>query len=113
VSGYSEGVRIERLVIDDLKSNGYDCVRAASSKGAADVVSFKPGQVLLVSVKRTKHPPPAERAALWRLAGYLPGVAVPLVALKPLRRPLTYRELTGTGPRAWRPWTPDQLEEAS
>lgn len=109
MSRYSEGVRVEHLVIHDLRENGYECTRAASSKGMCDVVGLKPGQVLLISVKRTTMPGPAERAELVRVAGLLPGVGVPLVALKPVRQPLEYRRLTGVGPKAWQPWTPDAL----
>lgn len=105
MSGYSEGVRIEGIVIGDLRANGYETTRAASSKGVADVIAIKFGQVLLVNVKRTKMPGPGERADLLRVASMIPGVAVPLVAMKPRRQQLTYRRLTGPGPRDWHPWT--------
>jgi Holliday junction resolvase len=108
VSGYAQGVRVEHHVVHHLTANGYDCQRAASSKGVADVVAFKAGQVLLVNVKRTSMPPPAERVELLRVAACLPGVAVPLVALKPSRKPLEFRRLTGPGPREWEPWAADE-----
>lgn len=108
MSGYSDGRRVEYAVIDDLKLNGYDTIRGASSKGLADVVAIKAGQVLLVNVKRTTMPGPAERADLLRVASHLPGVGVPLVALKPLRTRLQYRLLTGPGPKDWTPWTCDE-----
>lgn len=109
MSGYSDGRRVEYAVIHDLYDNGYDHIRGASSKGFADIVAVKPGQVLIVNVKRTTMPGPAERADLLRVAAHLPGVAVPLVALKPLRQGLTYRRLTGPGPKQWEPWTPDEV----
>ena len=112
MSGYSQGRDVEYAVIDDLKPNGYDTVRAASSKGLADVVAVKPGQILFVNVKRTTPPGPAERADLLRVAGYLPGAGVPLVALGPASR-LTYRRLTGPGPADWEPWTPDEIGGAA
>lgn len=112
MSGYSDGVRVEHAVIDDLKANGYDTVRAASSKGLADVVAIKPGQVLMVNVKRTTPPGPAERADLLRVAGYLPGVGVALVALGPASR-VTYRRLTGVGAKDWVSWTPDEIGDAA
>jgi hypothetical protein len=108
MSGYSLGRAIEYAVIDDLKDNGYVCTRAASSKGAADVIGIKAGQVILVSVKRTTPPGPAERAALVGVARMLPGVGVPLVALGPASK-LTYRRLTGVGAKAWEPCTPDEV----
>lgn len=111
MSGYSDGVRVEHAVIHHLEQNGYDTVRAASSKGLADVVAVKPGQILFVNCKRTNPPGPAERAELLRVAAHLPGIALPIVALKPLRQPLQYRVLLGTAPKAWAVWTPDEAAE--
>jgi len=108
VSHYSDGRRIEYIVIDDLTDNGYQCTRAASSKGVADVIAIKPGQVCLVNVKRTTMPGPDERRRLLDVCngdGYL----LPLVALKPLRKRLEYRLLTGPGPKDWLTWTPDEV----
>ena len=108
MSGYARGVRSEHAAIHHLTTNGYACTRAASSKGVADVIAIKAGQVLLVSCKASDPPGPAERAELVRVAGLLPGVGVPLVAIGTPAR-LTYRRLTGTGPAAWVPWTPDSI----
>jgi hypothetical protein len=83
-------------------------MRGASSKGLCDVLAIKEGEVLFINVKRTTPPGPAERADLLRIAGYLPGVGVPLVALGPASR-LTFRLLTGPGPADWEPWTPDEI----
>lgn len=109
MTAYHDGRRVEYAVIEDLQANGYDTVRAASSKGLADVVAIKTGQVLIVNCKRTTPPGPAERADLLRVAAALPRVGVPLVALKPFRQALTYRRLTGPEPKAWQPWTPDEV----
>lgn len=108
MSGYSQGRDVEYAVIHELTENGYETIRAASSKGAADVAGFKAGQVLFVNVKRTKPPGPAERDRLLRIARFLPGVGVPIVALGPASK-VTYRELTGVGPQQWQPWTPDEV----
>jgi hypothetical protein len=113
MSGYSDGRRVEWAVVHDLQQNGYETTRAASSKGVADVIAIKAGQVLLVNVKRTTPPGPAERADLILICKLIPGVLVPLVALKPFRQPLTYRRLLGSGPRSWVPWSPDFAAEAS
>jgi hypothetical protein len=110
MSGYSEGRRVEWTVVADLQNNGYETIRAASSKGLADVVAIKEGQVLLVNCKRTIMPGPAERKDLLRIAAMLPGVGVPLVALHPFRLPLVYRLLTGPGPKDWAPWLIDFAE---
>lgn len=112
MSAYSDGRRVEYAVIHDLEDNGYGTTRAASSKGICDVMAIKPGQILLVNVKKTDPPGPAERAELWRRACQLNTpqyrIAWPLVALGPASR-VTYRELTGVGPAEWIPWTPDEL----
>lgn len=110
---YAAGVRVEHAVIHHLTDNGYECIRAAQSRGTADVAAFKQGQVLLINVKRTSMPPPAEREALVRLANLLPGVGVPIVALKPAGEPLVFRRLLGYGPRDWTAWSADYAEEAS
>ena len=107
MSGYSDGRRVEYAVVDYLRQQGYETTRAASSKGVADVIGIKPGQVALVNVKRTTMPGPAERVALMRAAACLPSVALPLVALKPLRKPLEFRLLTGPGPKDWTAWEPE------
>ena len=104
-----QGRRIEYAIRDHLIANGYVVMRAAASKGPADLVAFKPCQVLLVSVKRTTPPGPVERTALVGVARMLPGVGVPLVALGPVSA-LSYRRLTGVGPKAWEPWTPDEVD---
>lgn len=109
MSSYSQGRRVEYAVIEHLKAEGYDTIRGASSKGIADVVAIKFGQVLLVNCKRTTPPGPAERAQLLRVAACLPHVAVPLVALHPARQPLRFRRLTGPGARDWQPWVADEI----
>lgn len=109
MSGYSDGRRVEYAVIHHLKAEGYEVLRAAGSKGVADLICFKPGEVLIVNVKRSTPPGPGERAALLDVSRMLPGV-VPLIALKPPRRPLEFRRLTGMGPADWTPWTTDLIE---
>jgi Holliday junction resolvase len=104
-----QGRRIEHLIRDDLTAAGYEVVRAAASKGPADLVCFKPGQVLLVNVKRTTAPGPAERLALLKVAAMLPGVAVPILARKPPRQPIRYELMNAGTPRMWAPWTPDEV----
>jgi Holliday junction resolvase len=111
MSGYSDGRRIEYAAIDRLEADGYEVTRAASSKGFADVTAIKPGEILFVSVKRTRNDSPAGRAKLLRIAGFFPGIAVPIVAIGPASR-LQFRELVGVGPKEWRAWTPDYVEVA-
>lgn len=109
-SGYETGRRVEWAVVHDLTGNGYETIRAASSKGCADVVAFKPFQVVFVNCKRTTMPGPAERRELIRVASYLGGIGVAVVALKPLGQGKpSYRRLAGPGPKDWQPWTPDEV----
>ena len=111
-SNYAHGRQTEWAIRDHLEDNGYQVIRAAGSKGAADLVAIKPSQVLLINVKRTTPPGPRERAALLGLARTLPSVGVPLIAMKPpYTKAPTYRRLTGLGPKDWEPWTPDTAEE--
>lgn len=105
-SGYARGRDVEYRTQDYLRANGYDTMRAASSKGIADVIGVKPGQVVLVNVKRTTMPGPAERAELLRVAALLPGL-VPVVAIGLPR--LHFWRLTGPGPRERVEWSADEV----
>lgn len=78
MSGYSDGRRLEYAARDTLEADGYWVIRAPGSKGKADLVAIKPGQILLVQCKKSKPIGPDERAALRNLAAWLD--AVPLEA---------------------------------
>ena len=106
MSSYHDGRRIEYAVIHALTEAGWECTRAASSKGSADVIAIRAGEVALVNVKRTSPPGPAERAALLRVADLIPTVSAPVVALGPASR-LTWRLLTGPDARHYLPWSPE------
>jgi Holliday junction resolvase len=108
VSHYRTGREFERRVKGALERDGYWVQLAPGSKGV-DAVAIKPGQILLVSVKRTNGTiRPAERLALLVVAGHTGGL--PVVAHQPIpRRPIQYRRLTGPGPKDWQPWTPDEV----
>lgn len=113
MSNYFNGATFERKVAAKLTHDGYAVVRAAGSKGACDLVCLKPGQVVLVQVKRTNPQlPPAERSALWQLAQFCGGL--PIVAFQPEpRKPIRYRLLTGYGPKQWTDWSPDFAEDVA
>lgn len=106
MTNYDAGTRFERETRKHLEADGYWVIKAAGSKGKADLVAIKPGQVLIVQCKRTGACPPAERAEVLRIARLLPGIGVPLVASRPR---VTFRELTGNGPKEWRPWVSDEV----
>lgn len=105
VNHYRRGAALEYAVRDHLADAGYEVVRSAGSHGAADVIGFKPGETVFVQCKRDGRCGPAERVELLRLAGLVGGVAV--VASRPHRRPIRYRELVGPAARDHRPWSPD------
>jgi Holliday junction resolvase len=109
VTNYKRGRALEYAVQADLQNEGFETLRSAGSHGAADIVAFKPGQVVFVQCKLTGNCPPSERAALLRLAALV--VGVPIVAARPLRQRIQYRQLTGTGPHDHRSWSPDLTAE--
>lgn len=102
---YEAGARLERDTVKNLKEHGYVVFRAAGSKGIADVIAFKPGEVLFVQAKTKGAITRIERLALFRLAGIVPG-GVAIVATRPRT---TYLRLAGIGPRDMVRWTPDVL----
>lgn len=106
MSGYAAGRRVEYRWSHYFQDNGYEVQRAASSKGVADLIAIKPGQVLLVNVKATALPSPAERRELARVAAMLPGVAVPVIARG--RRLLRVTD-DGTDPKAVVPFTVEEV----
>jgi hypothetical protein len=56
ISRYSKGRRREYQTIDWLQERGFECVRAAGSKGVFDIVAFSFATVLLVQVKCNRKP---------------------------------------------------------
>ena len=111
-TNYQNGREKEYRVRDALQEDGYACFRAAGSKGKADILALKPGEILLVQVKKTNpQVSPAERAALLELARLTGGR--PIVAYKPPRKPDVYRELTGPGPKDWQPFYTDEVGAAT
>ena len=121
MSGYSDGRKLEYATVAALEADGYWCIRAAGSKGLSDIVAMKAGPVLgmasetlFVQCKLTGAMTPGERNSLSSLARQLGGVAVCARWAKEGRaaRTVEFRELTGPGPRDWRPWSADHaLEE--
>ncbi len=78
MSGYSDGRRLEYAARDVLAADGYEVFRSAGSKGTADLIAIKPGDIVLVQCKKSKPIGPAERDALRSLATKIH--AVPLEA---------------------------------
>jgi hypothetical protein len=122
VSGYSDGRKLEYAALASLKADGYWVIRAAGSKGIADLIALKPpeddgpvGEVVFVQCKLTGILSPDERMALWSLGRRFWGVPLCARWVKDGRaaRTVEFRQLTGPGPKDWQPWTADHaLEEA-
>lgn len=104
------GARAENQVADQLRELGYDVIRSAASKGAADLVAVSERWVLFVQVKicpvdkAYTQLSPAERMQLVRVATRVPGGhGFPVVAqVRPGSGPrlavIEYYQLFGTEP---------------
>lgn len=118
-----QGANFELAVMADLEARGYTCLRSSGSRGAVDVVAvwddmgvlgavMNAGQHLVFIQCKITNPliPPHERLNVMRLS--LVALAVPVVAYKEKlpgnRVKISYRELTGTGPKEWREWVPPE-----
>jgi hypothetical protein len=60
----AKGARNERRSIELLESLGYNCVRAAASRGVFDIVAIGQSDIVLVQVKSTEWPRAAEMDSL-------------------------------------------------
>ena len=66
---YRQGADFERALIVDLERRGFFCIRAAGSRGAADIVALARGhRPLVVQAKRGASIVPAERLKLLDVA---------------------------------------------
>lgn len=114
MSNYDRGRALEYRARDALRSDGYLVVRAAGSKGPADLLAFKPGQTLAVNCKLAALPA-AEWDAFWHLCcelGWTPLLATP----GPRGRPLLLWEIRGrkvpharAAQQPLRPFNPDDI----
>lgn len=66
---YRRGVRLERRVQDDLEAQGYFVIRAAGSKGVADLCALRVGATpQLIQCKLDCYLRPAEREEFLEVA---------------------------------------------
>lgn len=111
------GARAENAVRDELGECGYDVIRSAASKGAADLVAVHDGETLFVQVKLVPpgkaytHPSPVERRELLRIARRCGPWAHAIVAQRfpgsGGRPAMTHwYELHGAGPGDREAWIP-------
>jgi len=109
---YRAGLVLEHATRHDLEADGYYVIRSAGSKGAADLVAIKPGELLLVQCKLDGKMTPLERHDLSVLADRLGVVSLVAYWRKDGRaaRKVAFRYRTPgiVGPPEWkREWTPD------
>jgi Holliday junction resolvase len=106
VTPYSRGTAYERRAAEQLSAEGYWCWLARGSKGAADLLALKPGQVVLVQVKGGRETIGSDGwNVLLALASELR--AVPVVADWPEWQrsdagPMRLRQITGPARRSSR-----------
>jgi hypothetical protein len=120
---YEEGRRFAYRASMAFARDGYEIIRSAGSKTKVDFVAFKTSphrlgitgltidytHMLFVQVKKSTNGtiPEGERVELLRLAGV--ARAIPIVVHKRIPRGFAFRRLTGSGPKDWQPWTPDEV----
>lgn len=104
---YANGRTLEYAALHFLEDNGYWATRAPGSKGAADVIALKPGEILMVQCKLDGYLTSAERDQLYGLAALLG--AIPLAARwhKTGREARTVAFERLITPAAACGWTPD------
>lgn len=115
------GARAENAVADELRACGYDVIRSAASKGAADLVAVHDAEIVFVQVKLAawERPytqlSPAERRELLRVAGRLHPRGTAVVAQRipgsgPRPALTMWYQLTGTAPADRAEWIPRNPE---
>lgn len=110
---YQAGYKLERATRLLLELNGYLTIRASGSKGCADLVALKPGEVLLVQCKTSGRLGPGDRAALFAAADRTGATALAVRWAKDGRaaRQPEFIHLTSPYTSGFRPWTPDYAME--
>lgn len=116
-SHYQAGYVLERAARTLLTVNGYLVIRASGSKGPADLVALKPGEVLLIQCKASERQRlgPAERAELHGAAQLAGATALACRWARnghQARYP-EFLKLIGTGKSSFEPWTPDYALETT
>lgn len=111
MSTASQGRAREHKVRDDMAAAGWVFgMRAAASKGAADLLMAHPrhGAALVQVGSRSKTLGPADRDRLCNLAELCS--ALPLLAIVVPRQPVTYWLVTRDTPGKWCRWTIKETE---
>jgi Holliday junction resolvase len=112
---YRAGYDLERATRILLEANGYLAIRSSGSKGVADLVALKKGEVLLVQCKTSGRLGPGDRAALHAAAERTGATALAVRWAKnghQARYP-EFIQLTSPFTSGFRPWTPDYALETA
>lgn len=111
------GKAAEKRVRDYLAENGYQVNQSHISRGPADFLAGKPGQVLAVQVKRTPRSGGGIGVEEWNalIAYSLAFDAVPVIAFAPSIRGLVFYRVTGPkdGSGRRQPWVPFVVDEVA
>lgn len=106
VNTAQQGARLEREVRALFDQRGFLTARCAGSKGSVkfDVFACHPAGGAYVVQCKLSDPmiSPAERVGMITTANVI--YAVPLVAYRDKGK-IRFRELTGPGPKEWKPWS--------
>lgn len=76
MSNYSRGRNFEYRVEHHYQNKGWVVVRSAGSKGAADLIAARQGEIHIIQCKIDGYLSPAEREQLKAVADEFGGVAV-------------------------------------
>jgi hypothetical protein len=105
-AAYRSGGRYEAKTADLFTAEGYACWLARGSKGAADVLAVKRGQIILIQVKSSRLGQAFDHKgwnALYRLAADL-GVVPVWCHWTPYHRTPSLHRVTGLHARGSRHW---------
>jgi len=94
MTSYNKGRRFEYATRHFLEKKGWVVFRSAGSKGVADLVALRAGEIWLVQCKLNGWMSPAERLAFSEVAREL-GV-VPMIAFKEKRKLILQEVTDGT-----------------
>lgn len=106
MTNYRNGSEMERRTMAKLEDDGYYVVKSAGSRGCADLVAFKRGEVLMIQCKLDSYVSPAEWNRLWEAA--LRVGAVPLVVGRGQKCWRILAPKTGRGAQPWEAFSWDK-----
>jgi Holliday junction resolvase len=109
MSNYDNGSSHERRTKAKLEADGYWVMKSAGSKGVADLVAIKKGQILLVQGKLNSYVAPKEWNDLYQTALNIGALAIVVGRGQKMRRITDFK--SGLGERQpWVDWSPDELD---